>query len=78
MDPFGNSHQIRVEHIVNNVFIEVEQSLKKKEFSPSKCSTSNLWEESDLEKGESTIEDPPLDEHEEGINHLVCGIHEAK
>ena len=64
MDPFGNSHQRIIEHIVNNVCREVEQKLQKNEVSPSQGSTSNLCEESDLEKGESTVEDPPLEEHE--------------
>ena len=78
MDQFGKSHQKRVEHIANNVCRKVEQRLQQNEVWPSKCSTSNLCEESDLEKGESTIEDPPLEEHEEGINNLVCGSDEAK
>ena len=33
-------------------------------------------EESDLDKGKSTIEDHPLGEHEDGINHPICGSHE--
>ena len=35
MDPFGNSHQTRVEQIVNNVCREVEQRLQQNEVSPS-------------------------------------------
>ena len=47
MDSFGNSHQNRIEHIVNNVCIEVEQRLQQNEVLPSKCSTSNIYEESE-------------------------------
>ena len=76
MDPFVKSHQRRVEHIVNNVRREVEQRLRQNEVWPSKCSTSNLGEESDLDKGKYIIEYPHLEGHEEDINHLVCGSHE--
>ena len=47
MDPFGNSYQNRIEDIVNNVCREVEQRLQQNEVSPSKCSTSNICEESE-------------------------------
>ena len=72
------THIREEKHIVNNVCREVEKRLQQNEVSPSKCSISNLCEEIDLDKSESTIEDPPLEEHEEGRNHIVCGCHEAK
>ena len=59
-DPFGNSHHIRVEHIVNDVCRELEKRLQQNEVSSSRFSTSNLCEESDLDNVESTIKDPLL------------------